>query len=487
VGDHRGVSREELKHGAVVALTVLLALGLVAAWSVLIPGFVNWDDIVLAVIGSLRLTGPVAAAFAAWVAVGRRAAWRGQTPTPWRAVKAPLAILAIVIGAFGGAVLVLGLRVMDGTTGRLLPGGLTMCVAGLALYVVVGWTVGWLVPLVIAPAIAGAGTFALFSWLATGWAWSDRLTPTAREPYDLFKGIDEAALADQTLWLLGLSAALLLGWVALVTRKVLAVAAAGVAVLAAGAGAARLVAEPRTITASERMAHTCQEWPITVCVHPAMRGRLAELASVFTTLAARLADTPAAFRRVEQRPVSERGDTPPGVVVIHADELGPGYAERTADEFLNRLIRPCRGRAAAGYRNIVVAWLRDRPLPAGPLPEHRYAAVWFSQLTEAQRRTWLGMYYSDFVACTLQARHFGGGARSADPYLADHPAHPSPPHTPAYPVDPAPGYPPSRLGSGYPGVYPTVSRHLLVHPGGPGAPGATGPAAGSEPRAVTPR
>ena len=56
-----------------------------------------------------------------------------------------------------------------------------------------------------------------------------------------------------------------------------------------------------------------------------------------------------------------------------------------------------------------MAWLRGEPLPAGPLPEHQYAAAWFSGLTEAQRRDWLRMFYTDFASCTLRAEHFGGG------------------------------------------------------------------------------
>src|SRR5687768_792833 len=74
VREHRGVSREELQQSALVAVAVLLVLGVVAAWSVLIPGVSAWENIIVALIGSLRITGPVAAAFAAWVAVRRRRA-----------------------------------------------------------------------------------------------------------------------------------------------------------------------------------------------------------------------------------------------------------------------------------------------------------------------------------------------------------------------------------------------------------------------------
>ncbi|MBP2705223.1 hypothetical protein JOL79_15510 [Microbispora sp. RL4-1S] len=436
-------------------MIVLLALGLVTAWSVLIPGFLDWDDIVLGVIGSLRLTGPLAAAFAAWVATRRRRAERGRALTAWRAVKAPLAILTVVTGSFTATVLLLALRAaLTGQSGPLLPGGLAMSVAGLALYVMVGWILGWLLPAAATPVLAAFGTYALFTWLADGSTWADRLTPATRAPYDLLSGVNEAAFADQTLWLLGLNGALLLGWVALVTRRVLALAAAAIAVLAAGTGAARLVTEPQTMAASERLVYTCQEWPISVCVHPAVRAGLAELAGVFTTLAARLADTPAAFRRVEQHGPGDDTATP-GAVVVHIDDVSPGFAQRAATEFLNRLARPCAGNSAAGYRAIVVAWLRGDPLPTGPLPEHRYAAVWFSELTEAQRRDWLRMFYSDFVSCGLQSRHFGGGLRPAEPGGSGYPVNPTAAFGPVYPVAPTPvRTPPMAPPAGFPGATP---------------------------------
>ncbi|MBB6352010.1 hypothetical protein FHU36_008593, partial [Nonomuraea muscovyensis] len=118
--EHAGVSREELKQSAAVTVAVLLALGLVAAWSVLIPGVDAWENIVAAVIGSLRLTGPVAAAFAAWVALRKRRALRGRQLSAWRALKAPLAIVVVVLGSFGATVLVLAVKtVLTEQSGRL--------------------------------------------------------------------------------------------------------------------------------------------------------------------------------------------------------------------------------------------------------------------------------------------------------------------------------------------------------------------------------
>ncbi|MBB5965430.1 hypothetical protein [Planomonospora venezuelensis] len=396
-----------------MAVAVLLVLGVVTAWSVLIPGVSAWENIVVALIGSLRITGPVAAAFAAWVAVRRRRGTGGRALTAWQAVRAPLAILVVVMGSFTATVLVLAVRTMlTEQAGRLLPSGLIMSVAGLALYVTIGWVTGWLLPWTITPALAGLGCYALFSWLAGRSAWTDRLVPATREPYDLFQGLSSAAFTDQTLWLVGVSAALLLGWAAVVTRQTLVLAAALLAVLAAGTGVARLLDDPRPV-AAERVVYSCQEWPIRVCVHPGMRNGLDELGSAFIKIASRLAGTPGEFSRVEQRPRHDDTSLAPGAVPVHVDDLATGFADRAAGEFVESLAEKCDGTPAGGYRDIVTAWLRGEPLPGGPLPEHQYAAAWFSALSETQRRGWLRLHYADFAGCRLQAAHFGAQAPQA--------------------------------------------------------------------------
>ncbi|GAA3116029.1 hypothetical protein GCM10010466_03870 [Planomonospora alba] len=393
-----------------MAVAVLLVLGVVAAWSVLIPGVSAWENIVVALIGSLKITGPVAAAFAAWVAVRRRRATGDRSLTTWQAVRAPLAILVVVMGSYTATVLVLAVKIMlSEQAGRLLPSGLIMGVSGLALYVTIGWVTGWLLPWTITPVFAGLGCYGLFSWLADGSTWADRLAPTTREPYDLFQGLSAAAFTDQTLWLLGVSAALLLGWAAVVTRQALVLAAALLAVLAAGTGVARLLGEPRQVTV-QRVVYSCQEWPIMVCVHPGMRTGLDELGAAFVKIASRLAGTPGEFSRVEQRPRRDNVVLPPGVVPVHVDDLSAGFADRAADEFVESLAKECDGTPADGYRDIVTAWLRGEPLPGGPLPEHQYAAAWFSGLTESQRRGWLRLHYADFTGCRLQSTHFGAQA-----------------------------------------------------------------------------
>ncbi|MEU0564374.1 hypothetical protein ABZ297_03110 [Nonomuraea sp. NPDC005983] len=436
--EHAGVAREELKQSAAVTVAVLLALGLAAAWSVLIPGVDAWDNIVAAVIGSLRLTGPVAAAFAAWVALRKRRALRRRALTPWRALKAPLAIIVVVLGSFAATVLVLAVKtVLTEQSGRLSLPGLGVGVAGLALYSVIGWIAGWALPRAVTPPMAGLGCYGLFTWLAEGQSWADRLAPGTGEPYDLFQGFSGAAFFDQTIWLVGVTAALLLGWAAMVTRQALVLACALLAVLAAGLGVARLLAEPEPAAAQD-IAYSCQDWPITVCVHPGMRAGLTELGAAFTPIASRLAGTPAAFTRVEQRPLDEQLKPFAGLAPIHVPDLSAGFADESASEYLESLAARCPDTTADGYREIVMAWLRGEPLPGGPLPEHQYAAAWFSGLSEHQRREWLRMFYSDFQSCRLSSTHFGGGPAQAA-------TRPTPSASQVYPVYPQPtaGPPPS--------------------------------------------
>ncbi|MBB2909965.1 hypothetical protein FHS43_001211 [Streptosporangium becharense] len=472
--ERRGVSREELRQSGLTAVAVLLVLGVVAAWSVLVPGVSAWENIVVAVIGSLRLTGPVAAAFAAWVAVRRRRVIGRRSLTTWQAVRAPLAIVVVTAGAFTATALVLAVgSMLTEQAGRLLPSGLVMGAAGITLYVVIGWVTGWLLPWTITPVLAGIGCYGLFSALSHGPTWADRLVPATSEPYDPFQGLSAAAFTDQTLWLVGVSAALLLGWAAVVTRQALVLAAALLAVLAAGTGMARLFSEQRPVSA-QRVVYSCQEWPIMVCVHPGMQDGLPELGSAFVEIASRLAGTPGEFSRVEQHPRRDRDSPAPGVIGIHVDDLSTGFAERAADEFVDGLASRCDGTPAAGYRDIVAAWLRGEPLPGGPFPEHQYAAAWFSGLTEAQRRDWLRLHYGDFTGCRLQSTHFGGQVGQTTP--TGQIPQPTPPG-PGTGGGPATSPPRDDVSHQAPETVPPAGGHEPVT-GGPG------PSGGS--RAVSP-
>ncbi|TDD37746.1 hypothetical protein E1286_36855, partial [Nonomuraea terrae] len=480
--EHAGVSREELKHSAAVTVAVLLAVGLVAAWNVLIPGVDAWENIVAAVIGSLRLTGPVAAAFAAWVALRKRRALRGRSLTTWRALKAPLAIVVVVLGSFGATVLVLAVKtVLTDQAGRLSLSALGMGMAGLALYSVIGWVAGWVLPKPYTPAIAGLACYVVFSWLADDRGWADKLAPGTGEPYDLFQGLSGAPFFDQTIWLLGITAALLLGWAALVTRQATVLACALLGVLCAGMGVTRVLAEPKPAAAMD-ISHSCHEWPITVCVHPGMRAGLTELGAAFTQIASRLAGTPAAFTLVEQRPLDEELKPSYGLAPVHIPDLSPGFAEEAAYEYVESLAPRCNDAVAEGYRGIVVAWLRGEPLPGAPLPEHQYATAWFSSLSEYQRREWLRMFYSDFQGCRLSSTHFGGGPAQA-PQVAPPVSRPTSGTSHVYPVYPEPVPTPSAAPAPAVPATPdaTAAPDASATPGPQGTPSPGTPPPGGVP------
>jgi hypothetical protein len=321
---------------------------------------------------------------------------------------------------------------------------------------VIGWVAGWVLPRAYTPPLAGLACYGVFSWLADDRGWADKLAPGTGEPYDLFQGLSGAPFFDQTIWLLGITAALLLGWAALVTRQALVLACALLGVLAAGMGVSRVLTQPKP-AAAEDIAYSCQEWPITVCVHPGMRAGLTELGAAFTQIASRLAGTPAAFTRVEQRPLDDELKPSSGLAPVHVPDLSAGFAEEAAYEYIESLAARCPGTVADGYREIVMAWLRGEPLPGGPMPEHQYAASWFSGLSEHQRREWLRMFYSDFQRCTLSSTHFGGGPARAQVAPS---ARPTPESSHVYPVYPDP-------------------RATPTMPAANSAPGA--PAAGSAP------
>ncbi|WP_283137296.1 hypothetical protein [Rhizohabitans arisaemae] len=403
-----------MRYGAVIALSLLAVLGLIAAWSVLIPGVADWENLVAAIIGSLRLTGPVATAFAAWAAIRRRAATRGRRLTAWRATLSPLSVVAVVLLSFAVTSGVLALKtLLSDEVGRLWPSGLVMGVAGLTLYVMLGWVTGWLIPFPVTPFTAGVGCHVLVVWLADGHRWWSALAPTTPEPYDLFERMEPDLFLNQTLWLAGLSVALLLTWAAWVARRPLVLTSATLAVLVAGGGAARLHGGHPAVP-TEPVAYTCQEWPITVCVHPGMRPGLAELGSAFTELAARLNGTSMAFSRVEQRSRDHFARPRAGVVVIHVDDLSPGYAGEARREVVARLPRSCG--TGGPYDAVVTAWLRGDPLPDGPGPEQLRAAAWFSALTEDQRRDWMRTHHREFTLCRLGPGHFSD---TAYPQVAD--------------------------------------------------------------------
>ncbi|RJL24530.1 hypothetical protein D5H75_29905 [Bailinhaonella thermotolerans] len=379
---------------------VLAGLGLFAAWTVLIPGVSHWDNAVAALIESLRLTGPVAAAFAAWAGARRRRT--GAAPS----LRAPLSVLGFAAGAFTVTTGVLAVKtVLGGGGGGPAAGGLLVALAGLGAHVAVGWAAGWAVPRALTPPLVGLACYGLVAWAAGRQAWWSLLAPLTHEREevrDVFERFLPDLFLDQAVWLAGFAAVVLLGWLAAAARRPMLIAPMLLAALAASFGLSRVHLEYGTARPAP-VAYSCREWPITVCVHPGMRPGLPELGEEFTAVAARLSRTPMVFTRVEQRPGDERSALPRGTVAIRVDDLAPGFAARAAADFVRR-IAPC----SDDYSGIVTSWLAGRPLPGGLSAGQRHAAAWFGSLAEPVRRDWLRRHYLTFTQCRLKPSHFSG-------------------------------------------------------------------------------
>ncbi|MFC7729918.1 hypothetical protein [Actinomadura keratinilytica] len=224
----------------------------------------------------------------------------------------------------------------------------------------------------------------------------------------MFTGLRTRVLADQTLWSLGLIAALVLAYVGWATRRAAVAVPVAAALALTAVGTAGLRSSHGQAAAPAPVALACREWPLTVCVHPALRDALPALSNAATPLAARLAGTPSAFNRVEQRPEREPARVAGGVAVVHLRDLSPGFEARAVRQIQDALVdgRACAASldpAAAEYRALVDAWLLGREAPA---ISDRAAARRFRAWREETRRAWLRRHYTDYRHCALGPGHF---------------------------------------------------------------------------------
>jgi hypothetical protein len=238
------------------------------------------------------------------------------------------------------------------------------------------------------------------------------LPPADLGHVELFTYPRTGVLAHQVLWSLGLSTALVLGYVLVANRRELSALPLAVplatALLVTAISTKRLHDYDGVAVLPSPTGLACREWPLTVCVHPALRTALPSLVAEVTPLAARLTGTPGAFIRVEQRPEHEPVSIEGGVARIHLSDLADGYEQRVEDEIRAGLVdgRACadsrRARGAA-YTVMVSAWLLDHEPQNAP---RTAAARRFASWDEQQRRAWLRLHFADYRRCALAESDF---------------------------------------------------------------------------------
>jgi len=239
-------------------------------------------------------------------------------------------------------------------------------------------------------------------------SWTGLLPPPSVEHIGPFAALRTELLAGQALWSLGLATLLITGYVWTMTRRnrlaIPIVAAAGVIV-----GTTLWIhGQQRAPLTPRAFEYACRQWPLTVCVHPALRTALPSLEAALTPLATRLSGTPGRFIRVEHRPDNDFPHPGRGVVYIHLNDLSPGYEHRAEQEIEISLLdaRTCgdpRHAVGARYSALVSAWLLDE---TPPRLGDTTAARNFDRWDEQQRRLWLRNHYARYHSCTLRGSDF---------------------------------------------------------------------------------
>lgn len=440
VSDLGRVLRLDARRAApLAAVPALTAVGVAAAWHAMLPGADDWDNAVVGLTGSARWMGPPATALAAWPAIREHRLGYLRDLTARSPAVGPLLDLLLLthatLLAYGlAAMVVIAQTVLTERPGLAHVLGLLAGAAAVTLHVVVGYLAGRAVP---HPLTAAAVSGAAGLWAALrgpGSSWLHLLPPAALDRLEPFTTLRPEIPAGQLLWSIGLAAALVVGHVWALTRRRRLVLPLACALAMTVLGAQRLSAGGSAAMPAH-VGHVCRQWPLTICVHPALDAGLPALENALTPLAARLAATPAAFTRVMQRPDGEPAGVRQGVAHIHLRALTPGFERRVVRQILTSLADPrtcadpryARGRA---YQAMVDAWLRGeeppvtaasspRPATGGMEPASVAASVRapkvggfalasrrFAGWDETRRRAWLADHFDDYRGCTLDERHF---------------------------------------------------------------------------------
>ena len=403
---------------SLIGIPLGVALGLWLAYQRLWPGVATWEAAAEGIVGSSVLLGPLFAGLAAWSGV--HASRRGLTrlwmvsPRPHRAVLALVAANATWAAACY-AVIAIVVSVPTGIDARWgAPLVLWMVVGLLGVLSLVGFGtwVGVVLPFRLTAPLAATGAYLLIVALVVLSAGiSPRLqwlSPGIQQVQDVFFATNDALLAAQGVWFLGLLG-LSLGMLFLATgggRRVVHATVAGASTLAL-VGAVAIVTMPSGFFLdrpySERFTYSCDADTPQLCLHPAFAGGRSELEPLLKGIAARIEGTPLEIRRIVQTNRGVGGFPPIGSTAVHFDDFRDDWAEETVAEMVAEMFTPafptgpCSTVAQSnlaspyvGFTSVIVRWVSgtDSAVVLTTDEEHR-AHDRFDAMDDAGKRQWI--------------------------------------------------------------------------------------------------
>jgi hypothetical protein len=415
----------ELRRGLGRWLAVPLAvLGVVAAENALPSGTAIWSLSVSALSNSVQLTGPVAAAVAAFA--GARSRRRGTETMELLAARTPsaagvseLAALALwVLVAFLGTVAVVFTQTALSATwsGPDLP-RTAITGLGLLLQVAFGYVAGRLIPRRLTPLIVAVFFYVLVVYGSTsrsGYRWS-LLLPVNLNLYDFFTRVNQTVTAGQLLWYSGVAAVAVAGWGLRreATRALLGTLAVGM--LAATCGAAVILDQNgRALQPGFVVDWQCAGHAPQICIHPAVSAARPALTAQIEPIAARLAGTPFALSRLEQRPRGPGSIPSPGAVAFGLDDTRP-ESVRLAEQdvavnafgFRDTCFTGTGPKDGYFLAQLLASWaLGDISSFIPGTPAETAAQAWLASRTDSQRRAWLTSKQATIRNCDLTASNF---------------------------------------------------------------------------------
>ncbi len=424
--------RYELRRGVIVViLPLLVLLHSLVVYRLIWPNTAVWLNMSSAVVAGNILSGPLAAAMAAWIAMRERrrrteylrlTSARGDAAAPAIELLACVIVvlIAYTVALIGGIAKVIFQATWSGPNWAWIGVG----ALGLVLLTVVGYFLGRLLPKLWTPPLV-----ALICYVYSGWnlghsgkPWA-YLSPVSQQDVSVFRSINSTMLLGQFLWYCGLTALLVsVGvWVVGISKSrpngiqtipiavSLAVSTLGAVVVVSQHG--------RFLERQHDVAYRCSATQPVVCVHPAFAKGLPQLSQLFASLEAKLNGTPASFSRVEQLDRSPQLHPTPGAGRFGLDSLSEADLQYALSDYLDWaniggpacLERSMQESDSAANVQLVRSWLVNSMAefqPTGPAQIERLK--WFRSLTEVDRRKWFRENYASIASCSIPDSAFGG-------------------------------------------------------------------------------